>query len=275
MSKINKDEFISILQERGWYSFEDSGIDFRSALPRGIQSIIEGMLVTGLYKMKGTIVFKEGCYPDAPILVGDRQDAKQEKDGAVDPLLKDALVKTNQSLIKENEELKAQLTEANTTIKKQSKWMDDNDKEFFALEKEHKELKTKMEQIQQNGNSSQESYNIDGVQMSVEDIVCGYMAKCRVIDEKENDIKKLQENMDEQLQKQIWEIVKKNEYLQEDLTKALKQVDEYKQEAANTAKYFLKFKVSYDIMIENGAKEPDKKLVDKEVQNLLKAKEEL
>jgi hypothetical protein len=101
------------------------------------------------------------------------------------------------------------------------------------------------------------------------------MAKCRVIDEKENDIKKLQENMDEQLQKQIWEIVKKNEYLQEDLNKALKQVDEYKQEAANTAKYFLKFKVAYDIMIENGAKEPDKKLVDKEVQNLLKAKEEL
>lgn len=143
-------------------------------------------------------------------------------------------------------------------------WERDVEKFESQIEKLEKQLEEK----------SAWSFDIDNYQtiamkdwkwLTVLELVTEYMQEVRLRKNAEAALKVTTEKFDSELKKQVGEIMKKNEYLQEDIIKMEKEVSDYKQEPAKARRYFYKFKVAYDMMIEAGAKDVDRKAVEKEV----------
>jgi hypothetical protein len=101
--------------------------------------------------------------------------------------------------------------------------------------------------------------------MTIGELKIGYIELVNMVKSIESGLKTTTEKFDSELKKQVGETIKKNEYLQEDITKMEKEVLTYKQEASKARRYFYKFKVAYDMMILAGAKDPDRNAVGKEV----------
>lgn len=262
--KVDKKEFISVLQEQWWYSFEESGFDFTGSLPRGIQSIIEWMLFSGVYKMKGIIVYKEWCYPElkggAVNTVKLKEEVKTEEKVKTKASMSDwEAIEVNTKIA----QLEKEVVERKENWNKIHKQMEIDDMEYLALEKKYKELQKWLSDIDSQ-ESSVQRYE-DKKWMTIGELKIGYIELVNMLKSVESENKTIKDKFDVELKKQVGEIMKKNEYLQEDIAKMEREVFDYKQEPIKARKYFYKFKVAYDMMIEAGAKDPDRKAVEKEV----------